>query len=329
RKEIKDVLAYLRLVVYEDDISFLRIINMPSRGLGKKFLEYLAAAQVQGTSLYATLKQNLDNPKLKRPGAAAFIQLIESFKKQREKKNLSDMVKLVLDKSGLTERYRKDGDTDRLDNIAELQNGIIAMEKQDEEKINIEDYLQEVSLYTDIDAKDTYEDKVKLMTIHISKGLEFPYVFLYGFTEGILPSARSMQERRRKALEEERRLCYVAITRAQKGFYMVESEDFDFSTYSSKLPSRFLFEMSEKSYRRIGKLSKSLIREAKRKIANSSFEGGDRQRFVIGDKVLHPVWNLGEIIAVDEDKESYQVSFEDLGKTKPIAFDYELLERVG
>lgn len=329
RKEIKDVLAYLRLIEFEDDFSFLRVVNTPSRGLGKKFIENVAKiAEKENISLYSALQQNITQKDLSRKGAIEFINLIEKYKKSKADLIISDLVKEIMDESGLSAYYRTDGDTDRLDNIKELQNSIILLETQDEEPINLTEYLQEIALYTDMDIEDDRNDRVKLMTIHTSKGLEFPYVFLCGFTEGVLPSAMSIKERRAKAIEEERRLTYVAITRAEKAFYMTESEGFNFSTGLNKYPSRFLFEISDNYFVRKGELSQEIINEAKEQLKLDASRQLIQKKFEVGDLVNHLIWKQGKVIEVNEEKGEYQIEFIETGKTKPINFEFRGLTKI-
>jgi len=329
RKEIKDVLAYLRLIEFEDDFSFLRVVNIPSRGLGKKFIENVAKiAEKESISLYSALQQNINQKDLSRKGAIDFIELIEKYKKSKADLIISDLVKEIMDESGLSAYYRTDGDTDRLDNIKELQNSIILLETQDEEPINLTEYLQEIALYTDMDIEDDRNDRVKLMTIHTSKGLEFPYVFLCGFTEGVLPSAMSIKERRAKAIEEERRLTYVAITRAEKAFYMTESEGFNFSTGLNKYPSRFLFEISDNYFVRKGELSQEIINEAKEQLKLDASRQLIQKKFDVGDLVNHLIWKQGKVIEVNEEKGEYQIEFVETGKTKPINFEFRGLKKI-
>ena len=218
--------------------------------------------------------------------------------------------------------YRRDGDTDRLDNINELLNSIISIEKDNDEELLLVDYLQEISLYTDMDNDNSNEQRVKLMTIHASKGLEFPYVFLCGFTEGVLPSSMSLNERGKAAMEEERRLAYVAITRAEKGFYMTESEGYNFRTGLEKYPSRFLFEISENFYVRQGILDPELIKHAKDFYQNKKITSPVNNDFELGDIVTHSIWGQGEIKKVNNKKGVYEIFFSDTEKTKPINFDY-------
>lgn len=329
RKEIKDTLAYLRLIEFGDDFSFLRIVNTPSRGLGKKFIENVAKiAEKENLSLYSALEKNISKKELNRKGAIGFVQLIEKYKKSKDNLIISDLVKEIMDESGLTSYYRIDGDSERLNNIKELQNSIILLETQDVEKINLTEYLQEIALYTDMDIADDKSERVKLMTIHTSKGLEFPYVFLCGFTEGVLPSAMSIKERRARAIEEERRLTYVAITRAEKAFYMTESEGFNFSTGQNKYPSRFLFEISENYFVRKGELSQEIIDEAKEQLKLGSIRQSIEKKFAVGDLVNHPIWNKGKVIELNEDKGEYQIEFLEIGKVKPITFEFKGLTKI-
>lgn len=329
RKEIKDVLSYLRLVVFGDDFSFLRVINTPSRGLGKKFIENLSKiAESENKTLLESLRLRLNDKEFSKPGAIEFINLIDNFSKRKDEIKVSDLVKEILDSTGLSAYYRADGDTDRLENIKELQTSIIVLENDDAESLLLENYLQEISLYTDMDIEDDKNERVKLMTIHTSKGLEFPYVFLSGFSDGVLPSAMSIKERRKRALEEERRLAYVAITRAEKAFYMTESEGYNFTTGMNKYPSRFLFEISDNFFVRQGELSQEIIDEAKEHIRLET-ERLNRQeeQFEVDDIVNHSIFGKGKVMTVDEEKGEYQIYFEERDVTKPINFEFRGLTK--
>lgn len=330
RKEIKDVLSYLRLIVFGDDFSFLRVINTPTRGLGKKFIENLTVfAETENKTLLEMLRLRLNDKEFSKQGAIDFIKLIDNFGKRKEDIKVSDLVKEILDSTGLTAYFRADGDTDRLENIKELQNSIIVLENDDAETLSLENYLQEISLYTDMDIEDDKNERVKLMTIHTSKGLEFPYVFLCGFSDGVLPSSMSLKERRKRALEEERRLTYVAITRAEKAFYMTESEGYNFTTGMNKYPSRFLFEISDNFFIRQGELRQEIIDEAKEQIRIET-ERLNRQeeQFEVNDIVIHVIFGQGKIVEVDEDKSEYQVYFEERNVTKPINFEFRGLTKL-
>jgi len=327
RKEIKDVLSLLRLIVTGDNISFLRMFNHPSRGLGKKFMERLSyLGREQNLSLLRALEQNIADNELSKKGAAEFLDLIAELKELAKTKSISDLVKEILERSGLAELYRKDGDESRLENIKELVSSMLLLEQENKEPVNIEEYLQEISLYTDLDTQNDNQDKVKLMTIHISKGLEFPYVFLCGFTEGVLPSALSIKERRSRAIEEERRLTYVAVTRAEKRFYITDSEGYNFTTGLNKYPSRFLFEISEEFYIRKGKLSPEILQASKIPARNSGKE--NKELFGVGDLVLHQVFKKGRIKAVNLDKNQYTIEFFEIGREKPIDFNFRFLQKI-
>ena len=155
----------------------------------------------------------------------------------------SELLQDVLKRTGYEEYLRKEGDQERLDTIAELFYSIVSLENNNEEELTLEDYLQQIALYTEADRVDE-KDSVKLMTIHVAKGLEFPYVFVCGLSEYIFPNTRSLEERKERALEEERRLAYVAMTRAMKELYLTESEGITRNGLK-KYPSRFLFEMKK------------------------------------------------------------------------------------
>ncbi len=328
RKEIKDVLAYLRLVLIEDDMSFLRIVNYPKRGLGKKFVEDLSViAEEKQMSLYKTLEQNIANKSINKKGASEFLELLDELKEKQNSIIVSDLVKYILDKTGISKEIRTDGDEARLENIQELVNSIIYLEKENDEKLELLDYLQEIALYTNKDIKEEEDGKVNLMTIHTSKGLEYPYVFLCGFTEGVLPSAMAIKDRKKRAIEEERRLTYVAITRAEKRLYITESEGFNFSIGEQKYPSRFLFEISRKLYIQKGKVNKLYFNVAKRNLAYEDAKANDKILFEKGDLVSHPIWHLGEIISVDYDKREYNVEFFEHSFIKPINFEFKSLKK--
>lgn len=324
RREIKDVLSYLRLIVFGDDLSFLRIINTPSRKLGKVWInEVKHLAEQNNTSLFEAIAGNPFN----RQSAVSFVSLINEYRKRKGEVLVSDLVKEILDKTGLTEMYRSDGDEDRLENIKELQNSIIALENDDLEKLSLEDYLQEIALYTDMDADDKKTDRVKLMTIHTAKGLEFPYVFLCGFNDGVLPSYMSMKERR---LEEERRLTYVAITRAEKAFYMTESEGYNFQTGMNKYPSRFLWEIKENLYVRQGILPQDIIDSAKRQIEveNELSNPQPIPILEIGDIVEFSHWGEGKVISKDDEQKVYMINFTKIDGERPIRYDWRGLKKI-
>jgi DNA helicase-2/ATP-dependent DNA helicase PcrA len=329
RKEIKDIISYLRLIESGDNLSFLRVINSPTRGLGRKYIEMLKeTASRQKTTYLQALELNIDRIEFSRPGAVEFIHLIRKFRTKKQDLKISDLVKDLLDASGLTEMLRKDGDAERLENITELIHSITVLEDADKEPFTLQRYLQEIALYTDMDLEKEDNNKVKLMTIHIAKGLEFPHVFLSGLTDGILPNATSIKERGIRAIEEERRLTYVAVTRAEKSFYMTESEGFNTRTGLNKMPSRFIFEISEKLYVRKGIMKSEILKEAQEQLNIKVDGSGVREQFKVGDQVKHPIWEIGKIIEVNENRGEYQIVFPKIKKVKPITFAFKGLTRL-
>ena len=326
RQEIKDVLAYLRLVDSGDDVSFLRVINQPRRKLGKVFTGRLKQlAESENTSLYETLYAHIREKEFSKTSALEFVDLIESAREAFGEMTLSDATQYILEKSGLLELYRTDGDQDRVDNLNELIASMREYEKanENEENVSLTQYLQDIALYTNLDhKKDT--DNVKIMTIHQSKGLEFPMVFVAGMYEGTFPNHRSIREFKRRGLEEERRLAYVAYTRAENRLYLTESEGANYQTGGFKYPSRFIFEIKQKLLVRQGTLTRELENEAKRFIENANSEMEDREENgddLIGRQVAHKIFGKGTILRIDDSTLTIEVRFDVSGATKHFALN--------
>lgn len=335
RMEIKDALAYLKLIEQGDDLSFLRICNVPSRKIGRTYINKLSIlSEQEGTTLYETLKNHINDKDLNKKSMIYFIELIESCRKtlnehmnlpeilnkygsvvnsQRRDHVISDILDLVLEKSGYKELLRKDDNTDRLENLTELLNSIKIYEENNNQdgNISISSYLQEISLYTDMDIKSQQEksekkDKVRLMTIHQSKGLEFPHVFVTGLTEGIFPNMKSLRERKEEGDEEERRLMYVAVTRAKTNLFLTESEGFSFTSQMSKYPSRFLSEIQRDLFISEGDLEDTIFQKPN---VNKNNKPIFTQDFKEGEKVIHPLLGEGIIQKFNVNKGTYIVKF--------------------
>ena len=326
RKEIKDILSYLRMLDSADDISFKRVINLPSRKLGKTFISLLQdVADTEGTTLYEALKRNINSPKFNKKGAKDFIDLIESVKRSMRGMSISDTTQLIIKNSSLEEIYRTEGDQERLDNIAELISSIKLYEENNanEEDLTLARYLQDIALYTNIDyQKDS--DSIKIMTIHQAKGLEFPIVFVAGMSEGVFPSHRTIRDRKKDGLEEERRLAYVAYTRAENELYLTESEGPNFESSSAKYPSRFIFEIKEKLLVREGNLTKELERTAQSFIQASErlMDSAEMAENInVGTRVSHKLFGKGEVVYIDEDNRTIEVQFDDTGESKHLSLD--------
>ena len=233
RKEIKDALGYLRLVALDDDMAFKRIANVPSRKIGKKTMALLQThAASQGCTLFTALVELL--PRLRNTKAEAFAGLILEARRVQDSMTISTLLEKLLEGSGLLEEYRTDTEEERLENLQELVKSIRLYEEENrEEDSTLDTYLQDIALYTNADYRKD-DDKVKLMTVHQAKGLEFPLVWIYGLSEGIMPSHRTVRERGEAGLEEERRLMYVACTRAKDRLYFSDSEGFNVQNSQSK-----------------------------------------------------------------------------------------------
>lgn len=242
RAEIKDIIAYLQFIHNPvDTVSFERIINTPKRGLGKTTVEKILL-QSQGMHLMDVLKETTFRGKAKE-SVAEFVKLIESYQEKAERMPIGDFVSEFLLESGYLTMLKSSADPraeERIENISELIN--IAMEKQKEQNATLSDFLEHVSLHSDIDDA-TDENAVKLMTMHAAKGLEFPIVFIAGMEEGIFPHRRSLDD---GDIEEERRLAYVGITRAKTHLYLTNARFRQtFGKEEANEPSRFLYEFSE------------------------------------------------------------------------------------
>lgn len=239
RMEIKDALAYLRLIAYKDDLAFLRVVNVPKRNLGERRIKFLQEYAVKHQcSLYISLETNLDNEIFKGTKAAQFVALIENFAANYAERQISELLAAILNESGYEKMLRTEGSQERLDNLAELKQSVYEYETSCGEESTLEHYLSHVALFTNSDAADN-SDKVKLMTVHSAKGLEFPYVFLCAMNEGVFPSKKTDTIQK---MEEERRLAFVAMTRAQKGLYLSEAEGRNFDGFP-RYPSRFLLDI--------------------------------------------------------------------------------------
>ncbi|MBQ3364887.1 MAG: UvrD-helicase domain-containing protein [Muribaculaceae bacterium] len=314
RREIKDMLAYFRLIAYkQDDLSFRRIINTPSRKFGKVSMARLQElASAENTSLYDALLKHHKDDAFNKSSILSFIQLIDELTEKSKYMLVSDLFDHVFKGSGLEDMYRTEGDDERLENIAELKHSIKEYEmiNAEEDDVSLETYLQDVALYTNADYKND-GTAVKLMTIHQAKGLEFPYVFVCGLTEGIFPSHRTIRERKKNGEEEERRLMYVAVTRAERGLFLTESEGYNSATRSDKFPSRFLKEVKDGLIEVKGDLTKeqmAVLFEGTKQVIEELDSESIPLNFNVGDKVIHRAFGIGEIIEKSSDS-SYKVRF--------------------
>lgn len=314
RKEIKDVLSYLRLVASDaDDLSFRRIINLPARKFGEASMNTLTAlSEAEGTPLMVTLRNHIDEKPFNKPSLYKFIDLIDAARDRIDIMTVSELTDWLMNLSGLADVYRNDEEEERLENIAELMNSMKEFEagRIDEGDADLVSYLQEISLYTNADRTPDSE-KVRMMTIHQSKGLEFPEVFVTGLTEGIFPNHRSIRERRQDGEEEERRLMYVAVTRAEKMLWLCESEGYMNENGALKYPSRFLSEVPEGMLKVEGQLDPVLKAgtEGLVKMLDSELGQDAEAPIPAGTRVSHKVFGEGVVESYDATAKSYKVRF--------------------
>lgn len=318
RKEIKDVICYLRLVAGDnDDSAFIRVVNLPARHFGAASLKTLSEiAEQRNTHLLATLRDEIENgnPRFNRPALRQFLSLIEDARSLAKRITVSELTDRILVGSRLADVYRLDEKEERLENVNELINAMKEFERsqRDEGDMTIDGYLQEIALYTNVDAS-VDSDRVKMMTIHQSKGLEFDTVFITGLTEGIFPNHRSIRERRQDGEEEERRLMYVACTRAKNMLYLSEAEGYLNDTGAMKYPSRFIVEIPEECLIVEGNPDQTLFEGTRRLVdgINSELGEGVEKIWPPGTKVCHRTFGTGIIVRFDPQAQSYRVRFGD------------------
>ena len=325
RMEIKDALSYLRLVAYRDDLSFLRVANVPKRNIGERRMRFLQEyAEANGCTLYAALVQNLEHELLKKTQAHKLVDLVERFGARSPETPVSELLSAILDESGYETMLRTEGAQDRLDNLAELKQAIYEFETTCGEEATLEGYLARVALLTNTDAAQDGE-RVRMMTVHTAKGLEFPHVFLAGMEEGVFPSKKTSTI---EAMEEERRLAFVAFTRAQRSLSLSESEGRNFDG-SFRYPSRFLFNVDEPLLVREGMEDTRLLRDAFRHIEASErllAPASEQAQFQPGDRIRHAIMGDGVIVEVDLAASAYVVQFDILPTQRRISFRAKLVK---
>lgn len=291
RKEIKDLIAYLKLIYNnKDDVSLLRVINYPKRGIGNKAIENLA---IKSNVLDKSLYEVIDSGK-----ELEFKNMIEEIKKEESHLTLTELIDMVLDKSGMKKSLEDEKSIEadiRLENLEEFKSIAKAMEIN-EGIVSLEELLDKLALVSDVsEQKNDNEDKVTLMTMHAVKGLEYDYVFVVGVEEGLFPHSNSLESN--DELEEERRLCYVAITRAKKKLYLINARSrILYGKVSSNVPSRFINEISDEYIETIGKKEDSNL--FKPKIDKNKMMNEDNDLHP-GDMVNHDKYGFGVVVTID------------------------------
>ena len=285
RKEIKDLISYLKLIYNtNDDISLLRIINTPKRGIGLKTIENLTMKAInENKSIYDVIDSGKE---------LAFKNIIENIKQQQENLSLTELIEYILNETGLKQELESEKTIEaevRLENLNEFK----TVARNFEEKygiISLDEFLDSISLVSDIEEHKDNKDVITLMTIHSAKGLEFDYVFLIGMEETLFPHKNSLLDN--EQLEEERRLCYVAITRAKKKLYLINARKrMIFGDISYNPPSRFINEINEEY------LDKEEVLLEKTFVKNQTVD--NTQEYTIGEKIHHDKYGEGIIISMD------------------------------
>ena len=285
RREIKDLISYLKLIYNtDDDVSLNRIINVPKRGIGTKTLSNLTLkAATRSISMFDSIESGKE---------LEFKNTINLIREKSENLSLTELVDLVLDLSGMKKELENEKTLEaegRLENLEEFKS-ITRNFENEYGTISLSEFLDEISLVSDIEEHKNQTDVVTLMTVHSAKGLEFNYIFIVGFEEGIFPHSLSLYDN--SEIEEERRLCYVAITRARKKLELINSKRrMLYGNDSCNPPSRFINEM-DKEYLDIDEV-KSIFKTKIKSNVDSSIE------YSVGEKVKHDKYGIGVIVGID------------------------------
>ena len=348
RKEIKDLLAYLKTIDNgKDDLAVRRIINVPKRGIGLTSINRVQDnAMERGVSFYEALRTVDMIPGIGRSAGKleSFAALMEHFKEQAKTMSISDLMQLVIDMTGYVDELKEEGNEEaeaRIENIDELMSKIASYEESCEDVPTLSGFLEEVALVADIDSLDENSDYVVLMTLHSAKGLEFPEVYLTGMEDGIFPSYMTITSDDPMEIEEERRLCYVGITRAQENLTlscarrrMIRGE-----TQYNKI-SRFLKEVpiyllstgrsiekeaftppKQEAYFQAKQAFKSQPFVSAKPAKSFGLKSGEKLSYDVGDRVKHMKFGEGLVIAITEGGRDYEVTvqFDQVGVKKMFA----------
>ena len=274
--------------------------------------------QLQATSkksLFETLLENKDHAGFKGAKVHEFLELIEQALDFACNNKVADVLSFLYKNSGYETKLMTEENEDRIDNVNELLNSIKKQEEEAGEPISLFEYIQNISLLLDNDEKDE-EEKVKLMTAHISKGQEFPYVFVCALNEGNFPSNKASTSEK---VEEERRLAYVAFTRAEKGLYLSDAEGYDY-VIGEMIPSRFLFDIEKEEIKWEGQSVTKSSNDYKT-IENSKFNFDKKINLNKGARVSHRFFGMGTIQDINEQNNEYIIKFDLFTSVRNISFD--------
>ncbi len=315
RKEIKDLLCYLRLISnHQDDVSLERVINVPKRGIGDTSINNLRSlARDNNECMFKCLSK---------PKEVEFKKLILELTEDAKDLDLTELIDVVLEKSGMKEELEKEHTLEadiRLENLMEFKS-ITENYQKETGTVNLEDFLEDISIVADSSEHQTLDNAVTLMTMHAAKGLEFKVVFLIGMEEGIMPHSMSLNEA--GELEEERRLCYVGITRAKERLYITNAKRrMLFGNTNMNPPSRFIAEID-------GNLIEKEESKPETKVFNkTNFYEGERIDYKHGEIVMHA--SFGKGVVVDNDERFVTVAFDKRFGIKKFLNNYQGLRRIG
>lgn len=358
RKEIKDLVAYLRVIQNpQDDISLKRIINVPRRGIGLKTIEKIEdRASLKEESLYSVLIDIDGNSDISRKAKASinsFVDMMSTFRSLKEIYPASKMIEKVMDITGYLDELEKDKSEESQDRIENLKEFIsVAMEFESKnEDTSLESFLTNVALSSEPNEEEEHADRVSLMTIHSAKGLEFPIVFLTGMEEKLFPIARAISSMQDTQIEEERRLCYVGITRAKEELFMtMTSKRTLYGRTNHSIASRFIEELPEDNVERLNKVqkeisyskasynmldkytkkymnsvNKSQVAQKSKAIIKQKTEVEDLDNLKLGSKVHHPKFGTGTVVAIKGS--DVTIAFENKG-IKTINKEYTTIDLV-
>ena len=344
RKEIKDIMAYLRLILNQkDDVSFDRIINVPRRKLGPKARDIISSyAETKGVSKFEAcfeLEQLELTPSASK-NIEGFVSVIEMLMIKKDVMPLSEFIMSVMEDTGLKDMFLQDDTVEgrsRVENIDEFLSAAKDFEERYTEN-SLSDFLAHISLLADIDKTDSAGDLITLMTVHSAKGLEFDTVFITGLEDGMFPSIHNDEDN----LEEERRLFYVAITRAKRMLYITHARDrIRFGSHEMRMKSRFLDEIPEEcieesdplsfGYKKLEQLESHMGTRKTNYFVNKT-QIGDKEKpklksneFKLGDKISHKMWGIGTVVQLKDD--IIVIAFENKG-IKNLNLEYAPIEKI-
>ena len=324
RAEVKDMLSYLRMITARDDLSCKRVINVPKRGIGSKTLDDLfELARDSHTSIFNSIDVFEGSTKTKNT-LSNFKKMVETWIDKSVNMTLEQIFQMVFEESGyrdMLELSDDPKDEERLDNVKELMNDVVNFANSNPET-KLEDYLSQVALYTDMQTSNN-TDYVSLMTIHAAKGLEFDNVFVIGMSENIFPSARTLEEGVR-GLEEERRLAYVAFTRAREHLYLSDNNGYSYSSAMTKQTSRFIKEIDEEYIQKIGM---NLVAERTYKPEATGFTVSKTSKYKVGDIMIHDAFGEGVLIKLSDDGLYGDIAFPYPHQVKRVALSFPKLHK--